>query len=687
MKTISKRSKSRKKNKKRNVEKIIEKRFNILIILIIVIMFILMIGLFYYQVIKHNVYKDKLKDLTETIIMGDSAPRGRIYDRNHVLIVDNKPIKIIYYKTPLGITVKEEIENAYKVASIIDIDYSNLYDYDLKDFWTKKFPTEANNKITDEEWKQYENRKLSLDEIESFKRDRITEEDLNKFSLLDYKAAYIYYLMNKGYYYDEKIIKNENVTDEEYAYISEKINTLKGFNTKLDWERQYLYGNTFKTILGNVSTIPAEKKAEYMENGYVLNDRVGTTYLEYQYENYLKGEKNKYLLKDDGTKKLIEEGSRGNDIVLTIDIKLQQEVEKILEDQLRNAKKEPNTEYYNRSFVVITDPNNGEILAMAGKQIVKVGSGYEIYDYTPGVTTSPVVVGSVVKGASNIVGYNTGALKIGENRNDFCIKIEATPEKCSWTKLGRLNDVTALKYSSNSFQYQTAIKVGGGNYKYNKPLNLNEQAFETYRNIFKEFGLGTKTGIDLPIESIGYIGSNTMPGYLLDFAIGQYDTYTPVQLAQYVSTIANGGNRYQLHLLKEVYSSSSASFDKLIYKFEPQILNKVNTEDKYLDRVKEGFKEVLKSDGTGYGYMPNNIKPAGKTGTSQSFADSNQDGIIDTETLTNTFIGYAPYDNPVFSYAVLSPDVTHYGNNSTYRTSVNKKISYEVAKKFFEIYK
>ena len=689
MKSIKKQSKNKRKIKKnkRNIEKTIEKRFNVLVILIILVILILVCGLFYVQIIKNSFYTEKLKILTQNIVEGDTAPRGRIYDRNHKLLVDNKPKKVIYYKAPIGITTKEEIKYAYEVAKLIKVNYDNLLDYDLKEFWIKNNADKAKRRITDKEWEDLENRKLTLDDINELKMERITDEDFKEYTDIDYEAAYIYYLMNKGYYYDEKIIKDKDVTDEEYALIAEKIDVLKGFNTKLDWERQYLYGDTFRVILGNVSSLPYELKDEYLAKGYKLNDRVGTSYLEYQYEEYLKGEKNKYEVLDSGAQKLVYEGSRGNDIVLTIDIELQKAIEKILIEELKKAKKEPNTEFYNRSFVVVTDPNTGEILAMAGKQIVKDGDSYEIYDYTPGITTSPVVVGSVVKGASHIVGYNTGALKIGEVRDDFCIKIAATPLKCSWTKLGRLNDITALKQSSNSYQYQTAIKVGNGHYAYNAALDIDEEAFSIYRNTFKEFGLGALTEIDLPIESLGYVGDSTLSGYLLDFVIGQYDTYTPIQLAQYVSTVANGGKRLKPYLLKEVYSSKDEALTNLIYKTETTILNEVNTKAKYLDRVKQGFKAVLDPDGTGSGYMPSSIKPAGKTGTSQSFVDSNLDGIIDTETLTNTFIGFAPYDNPIFSFAVISPDVTHYDNNSTYRTDVNKKISYEVSKKFFEIYK
>ena len=191
---------------------------------------------------------------------------------------------------------------------------------------------------------------------------------------------------------------------------------------------------------------------------------------------------------------------------------------------------------------------------MSGKQIVWTSDGYKIYDYTPGIMTSPVAVGSVVKGASHIVGYNTGALQIGEVRDDSCIKIAATKEKCSWTYLGSINDITALKYSSNTYQFRTAINVGKGYYSYDAPLKIDETAFDIYRKTFNEFGLGIKTEIDLPVESLGYIGTSTKSGLLLDFSIGQYDTYTPIQLSQYISTIANGGNRMKFNLLKKVIS-------------------------------------------------------------------------------------------------------------------------------------
>lgn len=673
-----------------DIKVIIEKRFNILIILVALFIFILTIGLFRVQVIQLEIYSAKLEELSLKIVEGSTAPRGRIYDRNHKLIVDNQPTKVIYYKKKTGVTTKEELSLAYQMADQINLEYSKLTNHNLRVFWIKNHPEEAKQKITEQEWKMLEERKLTSTKLEDLKIKRVTEEELSFYTERDLEAAYIYTLMNKGYSYSEKVIKNKDVTDEEYAWVASNVDSLKGMDTKLDWERIYLYGDTFRTLLGSISSseggIPSELKDYYMKKGYDLNDRVGISYLEYQYDDYLKGTKDQYEIKSNGEKELIKEGSRGNDLVLSIDIELQKAVEEIIADEIIKAKSEPNTEYYNHSFVVIADPNTGEILAMAGKQVVWKDGGYVVYDYAPGITTSPVVVGSVIKGASQLVGYNSGALTIGEKRYDTCVKLRGAPMKCSWKPLGYLNDITALKYSSNTYQFYTALKVAGVNYYYDMPFQASSEAFDLYRNTFAEFGLGVKTGIDLPVESLGYKGKSEVGGLLLDFAIGQYDTYTPIQLSQYAGTIANGGNRIQPYLLKQVYDSKEEDLTHLLYETKPTILNTITTKPEYLERVKLGFQEVLKYGGTGSGFINLAYHPAGKTGTSQSFIDTDSDGVIDKETISMTFVGYAPYENPKVTFTVISPNIYHYDNNSSYESFVNRRISKRVSDIYFQMY-
>lgn len=674
----------------KNPEIITKNRITFLLIFIIICFFIITLKMGYMQLFNTKASIADLNQLSTKTVYGSSMPRGRIYDRNYNVIVDNVGVNLISYKRESGMTTKDEVSIAYKLAEKLDVDYSALTDTELRRFWIINNEEEADKKITEEEKELYERRKLKATEIEELKIKRITLDELSAYGDVDKEAAYIYYLMNNGYYYDEKTIK-EGATDEEYAYVAQNLDDLKGVSISTSWQRSYPYGDTLRQILGNVSSsktgIPQELKSEYLNKGYSLNDRVGLSYLEYQYEDVLKGTKDEYEVKN-GVKKLVKKGSRGNDIVLSIDINLQLELEKVIEEELIKAKKEANTAYYDHTSVVITDPKTGEILAMASKQITTTSDGYKISDYTTNILTGSDTPGSIVKGASMLVGYKTGNLKIGDVFYDKCIKFKNTPQKCSWsTSLGALNDVTALEYSSNSYQFQLALKVAGVNYYYDMPIKIDDTALNTYRKIFNELGLGVKSGIDLPNETEGYKGKTSNAGLLLNYSIGQYDTYSVLQLSSYVNTVVNNGERLKLNLLKEVREATdSEELGKVKSSYEKQVLNTVNIDKVYFERVKEGFKSVM-SGFLGRGYMGNSPKPAGKTGTSESFYDADLDGKVDTETYSKSFIGYAPYDDPVMSIVAISPHVSYKNVATTYTSNVNKRIVSRICNIFFENYK
>ncbi len=599
-----------------------KKKFQVLKITIFLVFIIITTKLFFVQIIDKNKYISYVYNNTHTFWYSPSVPRGKIYDRNNKIIVDNEAIKTLYYIKNSENTLKKEIEIAYNLAKNIDIDYTTL---------------SKNN---------YEN---------FLKISKYNDDELTK------KTAYIYYLMNTGYSFAPKLIKKD-INDKEYVYLISA--NLNGILVNNDWKRKY--ESSFKSLIGNIASIPYENKAYYLNNGYSLSDKVGVSYLEKIYENTLKGHKSKYEIKD-GNLILIEPGKKGNDIYLTIDIDLQNYLDNLLEEELIKTKKEYNTKYFNKIFVVIVDPNNGDILAISGKQIIKTTTGYKVYDYTPGTFLNSYTSGSVVKGASHIVGYNTNSLKIGEKRYDTCLKI-GTINKCSWTYLGYINDIDALKYSSNTYQFRTAINVGKGKYEYNKPLSIDKNAFNIYRKVFNSFGLGSKTGIEFD-EVTGIKGTSTLPGFLLDLAIGQYDTYTPIELAQYISSLAVG-KRYKLKIVKKIN-------DKII---EDTVLNEIETEKKYLDRVKLGFREAA-INGLGVNYIY--YKGAGKTGTAETFTDSNNDGIVDTPTINKTFVGYFPYDSPKYAFSIVAPDIS-FGNS--YGSNINQRISYNITKKIYEMY-
>ena len=636
----------------------------------------LLLSFSYLNIVKKDYYLTMLDKVTNTTYSTKNAPRGRIYDRNNNLLVDNKLKPVVYYLKSNKVTAEKEIEIANRLASLLDINYSKLSIKNIKDYYIATHDTD--NLVSNDEWDLFNNRKIDNDDIYNIKISRIDDSIIDNYSEEEKEASYIYYLMNNGYSYELKEIKSKDLSDLEISKICDNYELLEGVFIDYDYERVYLYGDTFKTILGNISSIPYEEKNEYLNNGYQLSDLVGTSYLEKQYEKYLKGTKGKYKINNNIVEK-ISDSKRGNDIVLTIDIKLQQEIDKILEEELISAKDDPNTELFNSVFVVIKDPKNGDILAMSGKGLKKENAKYVTYDLTIGVLTNSITPGSVIKGASMLVGYKESAIEIGEKFSDNCIKIYSFPKKCSWKRLGVVDDIKALSLSSNIYQFKTALKVANINYSYNIKINDVKEAFDKYRAFFHEIGLGDKTGIDLPIDDTGETGKSYSPDLYLNYVIGQYDTYTTMQLSEYISTIANYGERVSPHLLLEVRNN-----DNSIFKYTPN--KKVLSIDrKYIDRVRLGFNEVMKT-GLGRNYMGSIDNPSGKTGTSETFFDSNNDGIIDTETVSNAFVGYYPSDNPKMSIAITFPNIMRINANSEKRSYINKEITRRIVEKYDELY-
>ncbi len=671
-------------------DNIIKMRMLFISIFTFIIFLFIIFKVSYLQVFNNKASIKNLNNLSTKKVYGLSMPRGRIYDRNYNVIVDNIGVKTITYKKEANTSLNDEIALAYLLAENLEVDYSSLTDKELKNFWIINNKKDADKKITKEEKEAYQKRKLKSSDIEELKRKRITKEELDKYDDRDKEASYIYYLMNNGYSYDEKVIKEEAL-DNEYSYVIENKNLLKGVSVTTSWKRYYPYDNTLRQILGSVSTskqgVPESLKASYLKKGYSLNDRVGLSYLELQYEDELFGKKDIYEVKN-GVKTLVKEGSRGNDLVLSIDINLQKELEAIIEEELIKAKSEANTEYFDHTSVIITDPKTGEVLAMASKRITNTLDGYKISDYTTSLLTGSDTPGSIVKGASMLTGYATGKLNIGDVIYDKCIKFKNTPLKCSWkSSLGALNDIKALELSSNSYQFQVALKIANVNYYYNMPIKIDSTALDTYKKVFNALGLGSKSGIDLPNETEGYKGKESNAGLLLNYVIGQYDTYSVLQLSSYINTIINEGVRLKLNLVKEIrIATKDDSLGDIKSKYEPITLNKVDIDSIYFKRVKEGFRSVM-TGSLGRGYMGNSPTPAGKTGTSETFYDSNLDGLVDEETYTKSFIGYAPFDDPKMSIVSISPHVSHKKKNYSYTSNINKRIVSRICNKFFEIYK
>lgn len=679
------------KNKDKKKKSHVPIRMNMLFFIVFLLFAILILRLGVIQIVYGDDAKREI-ERTDDVTVSTSTPRGLIYDKNLKLLVDNKPRKAITYTPAKTPNQKETLETAEALAKIIKQDTDKITERDKIDFWILKNPKEAEAKITKEEKEKYEG-KENESEMYKLQRERVTEEELASLSQEDLEVLAIYREFTSGYALVPQIVKNDNVTKEELAFVSEHLSLLPGVDTTTDWERQYVFKDTLRSILGGITSgLPAENIDYYLSRGYSRNDRVGKSYLELQYEDVLRGQKEKVknVTRSGNVLEtvLLQEGMRGKDLVLTIDIELQQAVDKIIEEALINTKRKGGTGLLDRAFVVMMDPNTGEILSLSGKQYLynEEKGKYEFTDFAAGNFTTSYVVGSSVKGATVLTGYMTGAIDpYNSTKLDEPLHIKDTPVKSSWfNRYGAryLNDKQALAMSSNVYMFKTAIAIGGGQYRRNQPLGIDkEKAFSEMRNHFGQLGLGVRTGIDLPGEQIGYQGNveTAESGKVLDFSIGQFDTFTPLQLAQYVSTIANGGYRMQPQIVKEIREpgDKDGAIGPLAQAMEPKVLNKVEASKDLVKRVQDGFWDVFNaSNGTGAGtFRGKPYQAAGKTGT----AETREKG---TDVWNLTLVAYAPFKNPEVAISVVVPSAYVDGANDN---KVNSIIGDKVLQTYFDL--
>ena len=479
--------------------------------------------------------------------------------------------------------------------------------------------------------------------------------------------------VNNSYKYEDIILKN-NLTENEVSLVLNS--DVKGLFIKESFERFYPYKDTLKNVLGSVGHIQKENKNYYLKKGYKLYEKVGISGLEREYEEYLKGTNAKYKVNNDNSLTLISHGKKGSDLYLSIDINLVNEINTIIKEELVKAKKHLNTQYLNDAFVIVGNPKTSEVYSLNGQRYLNDNT---FTDISLNNINSAFTMGSVVKGATISVGYKYNLIEKGKKILDGCVKLKNKTEKCSFKELGYLDDVSALKMSSNYYQFLIAISLLGKKYTPNMDLNASEKEFNIYRDMLSSYGLGIITGIDLPNEKTGLKGNIISDDLLLNLSIGQYDTYTPIELFNYINTLAMKGKRISPSLVNEIKNN-----DFIIYKNKHEVVDNVQISNDDFNQIHKGFYEVM-NNGTGLGFMNKNLLPAGKTGTSESFIDTDNDGKIDTKTLTLTMAGFFPYDDPKISLIVVCPNTSHNnGKNKDYIYYLTSKISRRITNIFNE---
>ncbi|KMN41086.1 peptidoglycan D,D-transpeptidase FtsI family protein [Bacillus paramycoides] len=689
------------KKKKQKSGRVLPIRLNILFFCVFLLFSAIIIQLGKVQIFEGETYKNEVQK-RENATVSLTVPRGKIYDREGKPVVDNRSLRTITYTKLKGVKSEDMLKTARQLAEIIEMpqeDIDKLTETDKKDFWMQLNPKLAENLVSKKEIDKFRKKDSTgkeLDKkIEELKRKRITDKNLQELTAKDLEVLAIKSKMTSGFQMAPQIIKKD-VSEKEYTVISENLANLPGVDASVDWERFYVNDGLFRSVLGNVSNadegLPRERLDYYLVRDYSRNDRVGKSYIEQQYEDVLHGTKTEVrsIADKQGNTirtETVSEGKSGKNLTLTIDMELQKKVEESIEKILKAYK--GSESMLDRAFVVMMNPKNGQVLSMAGKKLVEKDGKIEVEDYALGTMTSSYELGSTVKGATILTGFETKAITPGTYFYDAPMKFKGTKEKKSWKDFGNIDDLRALQVSSNVYMFNTALKIAGVDYVRNSSLDIKQESFDKMRYYFRQFGLGVPTGIDLPNETAGQIGrKDNQPGFLLDFSIGQYDTYTPLQLAQYISTIANGGYRMKPQIVQEIREQTvqKDEIGKVVHSQEPIVLNKVDMKEEYINQVKEGFRRVFQEgDGTGVSkFQKAPYKPAGKTGTAQTVYGGDSDiGRNDKgeriKCYNLTLAGYAPYDNPEVAFSVVVPWIIDD------KSGINSAIGKDILDAYFDL--
>ncbi|MDQ0229509.1 peptidoglycan D,D-transpeptidase FtsI family protein [Metabacillus malikii] len=667
-------------------------RINIFFFLVFLLFVALIVRLGVVQIVQGEEFSKEVSR-TESDYASLPAPRGKMYDRYNRVVVDNVSVPAITYTVDKTTKTSDKIDVAKKLSQYLTYDINflkeELKERDIRDYWLAANPKEAKELLKEKE--------LELKPSETYKLqvDRVPNSEVKKIeaSSEELELAYLYKRFSSGYQYEPQVVKSKNVqndelasnlTDEEVAVVSEHLEELPGVDVITDWGREYPY-DSLQTIFGGLTSpeqgILQSREDYYTARGYSRNERVGKSYIEYQYEDYLNPRKAKIEYTSDKSggivsKNVVDEGQRGYDLKLSFDMELQMKVEEIVEAELRKAS--GGHPLMDRAFAVIMDPINGDVLSMVGKQLDPKNRSGEMLDYTYGAFATQYEAGSTVKGATVLAGYQDG-MPLGQTYNDTKLLFKGSKPKGSYKNLGMMNDLSALKLSSNVYMFRVAMRIADINYVPNGSIYASSEDFQKLRNYFAQFGLGVPTGIDLPQESAGLISDPDQPGKLLDIAIGQFDTYTPLQLAQYVSVIANGGYRVQPRIVTSIHTPvESNELGPIAINKETAILNKVNNSSEEIKRVQQGFRLVVTS-GTASRYIKSDS--AGKTGTSQTNYYGPKRDYWGKQTNNLNYVGYYPYENPEIAFSVVVP----WASND--KDAINKNIANQIIEAYKDLQK
>ncbi|MBY4982480.1 penicillin-binding protein PBP2B [Streptococcus suis] len=669
-------------------------RLNILFSIVIFLFLILILRLADMQIVNHDFYRNKLSTASQKIISTGSV-RGQIYDAKGTPLVENQIQQVVSFTRSNKMTAQEMKEVANKLLQWVTVSDVNITRRDKADYYladTEVYQQVVENLPKD---KRYDSDGNYLEEstIYSNAVDSLSD-DLLQYSDEESKAIELFKQMNGATYFSTVNLVTDALSAEQVAYIVANEDQLPGISTTNNWDRSIL-PTSLSSIIGTVTSeqagLPAEDAEYYLSKGYSSNDRVGTAYLEKQYEEVLQGQREKKEINLDRNGNVesietIQEGQQGNNIKLTIDLAFQDGVNAILKKYFESELSTGSALYSDGVYAVALEPTTGAVLAMSGYKHEKGTSS--ITEDALGTITSVFTPGSIVKGATISSGWENGVISGNQVQLDEPIYFAGSAPLTSWWAYGSFNiDATeALEYSSNAYMVKIALGLLGQTYSPNMYLNDGDaltNAMTNLRKTFAEYGLGTSTGIDLPLESTGFIPEEYSTANFIMNAFGQFDNYTPMQMAQYVATVANNGKRISPHLVEGIYGNNpQGGLGELIETVSGKEMNQVNISAEEMSLLRQGFYQVVNGSGRfntgsaiGRGAA---VTISAKTGRAETYTTTASGDVV-TAVNTNV-VAYAPSDNPQIAVAVIFPDLTNLSSTTT------KSITNEIINLYNSLY-
>lgn len=651
-------------------------RFVIIKIIMVLMLCAIAYKLFDLQVMKGEQYEEVAASRLTTNIV-EKAPRGEILDRYGTAMLSNKVgYSVVMQKT--RISDEKLNEMIRKLVALLDshgIEYydslpisdSSPYEFEFEDTdgdgnldyeWNEWF---KNNKYTGKKIAQ----NMSADAVmEAYAdiygvRNDYTQEEKRKIIGIRYEADM------RGFSQTSPFTVADDIGVEMVTEIKERQDEFQGVTVTNNYVREYNMPGTATHILGRTGKISAEEYDAHKGEGYGYNDIIGKQGIEKWAESYLRG--------TDGTAGSLKMVSGqevvvaddvdpipGNYVVLTIDSELQKVAEESLEKTIKNIRvsggiKDKDGDDCNAGAAVVIDVKTGDMLASASNPTYDMSRFGEDYQsllendakpmwnrcvsglYSPGSTFKPLTAIAALQSG------NVGLRETIEDKGIYKYYDDYQPVCWIWSQYhtthGRQNVTRALENSCNYFFYEVGRRMG----------------INTLAEYAAKFGLGEKTGVELNEEVTGHMATpeykkeiisnitsqDWYGGDTLQAAIGQsYSLFTPVQLANYTATIANGGTRFKVNLIKSIRSSEDGH---TIKEFTPVIEDDLDIDDAAINAVKDGMKKVA-DEGTAAELFANYpVKIGGKTGTAQLGNGSNN----------AVFVAFAPFDDPEIAVAVV----------------------------------